>query len=140
MTETNKAGTTPEPRLELIHVHHTETGFSAGAATLTALARWIQEAVDRYNAAAEPADGEVDAIENPLSHFLEDERTQMVRPAGRMELVELLQAMGRNETAGPGETDDLAPDRLRRLAGELATTIRCLHHVRENDYVLFVIE
>ena len=139
MTETN-APNEPTPQLELIHVHHTETGFGADHATLTALARWIQQEVDTHNATAEPVPGEVDAIENPLRHLLDDERTQMVRPAGRIELVEMLYRMGRNETAGPSGTGDADPDELRRLAGELATTIRCLHHVRENDYVLFVVE
>lgn len=75
-----------------------------------------------------------------MRHLLDDERTQMVRPAGRLELVEMLYAMSRNETAGPAETGEADADRLRRLAGELATTIRCFHHVRENDYVLFVVE
>ena len=107
---------------------------------LTALAGWIQQEVDTHNATAEPAPREVDAIENPLRHLLDDERTQMVRPAGRTELVGLLQAMSRNETAGPAETGDADPDELLRLAGELATTIRCFHHVRENDYVLFLVE
>lgn len=139
MTDSNPPRT-PEPHLELIRVHHTETGFRAEHATLMALAGWIQQEVDGYNAAAEPADGEVDAIENPLRHLLDDERTQMVRPAGRLELVEMLYAMSRNETAGLAETGEADAVRLRRLAGELATTIRCFHHVRENDYVLFVVE
>lgn len=139
MTDSNPPRT-PEPHLELIHVHHTDTGLRAEHATLMALAGWIQQQVDGYNAAAEPARGEVDAIENPLRHLLDDERTQMVRPAGRLELVEMLYAMSRNETAGPAETGEADADRLRRLAGELATTIRCFHHVRENDYVLFVVE
>lgn len=139
MTNSNTP-TTPEPHLELIHVHHTETGFAAEHATLTALAGWIQQEVDTQNAIADPAPGEIDAVENPLHHLLEDERTQMVRPAGRMELVELLYAMSRSETAGPDEPDDTAAEHLRKLAGELTTTIRCLHHIRENDYLLFVIE
>ena len=139
MTDDNTTSR-PEPHLELIHVHHTETGLSANHATLTALARWIQQEVDTHNATAEPAPGEIDAIENPLRHLLDDERTQMVRPAGRLELVEMLYRMSTNETAGPAETGEADADRLRRLAGELATTIRCFHHVRENDYVLFVVE
>lgn len=139
MTETN-APNEPEPQLELIHVHHTETGLAATHAALTALAGWIQQEVDTYNAGAEPAPGEVDAVENPLRHLLDDERTQMVRPAGRIELVEMLYRMNRNQTAGPTETGEADADSLRRLAGELATTIRCFHHVREDDYVLFVIE
>ena len=139
MPDDNTPGT-PEPHLELIHVHHTETGLRAGEATLTALACWIQQEVDKYNAAAEPADGEVDAIENPLRHFFDGERTQMVRPAGRMVLVDLLYTMSRMETAGPDVHHEWAGERIRRLAGELATTIRCLHHVRENDYLLFVVE
>ena len=139
MTETS-APNTPEPQLELIHVHHTETGLAATHATLTALAGWIQQEVDTHNATAEPAPGEVDAIENPLRHLLDDERTQTVRPAGRMELVEMLYAMSRDETAGPADPGGADPDELRQLGGELATTIRCLHHVRENDYVLFVVE
>ena len=80
----------PEPHLELIHVHHTETGLTATHAELTALAGWIQHEVDAYNAATEPAPGEIDAVENPLRHLLDDDRMQMVRPAGRMELIELL--------------------------------------------------
>ena len=139
MTDDNTASR-PEPHLELIHVHHTETGFSADHATLTALARWIQQEVDTHNATVEPAPGEIDAIENPLRHLLDDERTQMVRPAGRIELVEMLYRMSTNETAGPAETGEADADRLRRLAGEFATTIRCFHYVRENDYVLFVVE
>ena len=139
MTDSNPPRT-PKPHLELIHLHHTETGFGAEHATLMTLASWIQQEVDRYNAAAEPADGEVDAIENPLRHLLDDERTQMVRPAGRIELVEMLYAMSRNETAGPAETGEADAVRLRRLAGELATTIRSFHYVRENDYILFVVE
>ena len=107
---------------------------------MTELALWLEEEIDAVNAAAEPAPGEIDAIENPLRHLLDDERTQMVRPAGRLELVELLYAMSRNETSKPDGAGDAAGDEVRRLAGELATTIRCLHHVREDDYVLFVIE
>ena len=129
-----------ETHLELIHVHHTETGLSGTHKELTALAGWIGQKVDAYNAATRPAEGEVDAVENPLRHVLDDERTQMVRPAGRPELIELLYGMSRNEGADPGQAAGTDPDRLRQLAGELATTIRCLHHVRENDYVLFVIE
>lgn len=130
----------PEPQLELIHVHHTETGLTATHTALTALAGWIQREVDTVNATAEPAPGEVDAVENPLRHLLDDERTQMVRPAGRMHLVNLLYAMSRSETADPAEAAKADTALLRQLAGELATTIRCLHHVREDDYVLFVIE
>ena len=139
MTDINTPGAR-EPHLELIHVHHTETGLAASHATLTALARWIQQEVDTHNATAEPTPGEIDAIENPLRHLLDDERTQMVRPAGRMQLVELLYSMSRNETTGPAGAGDADAARLRRLAGELATTIRCLHHIRENDYILFVVE
>ena len=139
MTETHTADA-PEPHLDLIHVHDTETGLGATHATLTALGRWVQQEVDTHNATAEPAPGELDAVENPLHHLLDDERTQMVRPAGRMNLVELLYAMSRNETAGPAGAGDADATRLRQLASELATTIRCLHHVRENDYILFVIE
>ena len=139
MTDSNTSNG-PAPHLELIHVHHTETGFSADHATLTALGRWIQQEIDTHNAITDPAPGEIDAVENPLHHLLEDERTQMVRPAGRMKLVELLHAMSRNETAGPDEPGEAIAERLRKLAGELATTIRCLHYIRENDYVLFVIE
>lgn len=130
----------PEPQLELIHVHHTETGFGADHPTLMALARWIQREVDNYNATAIPAPGENDAIGNPLHHLLEDDRRQMVRPAGRLQLVELLYAMSTHQTAGPDEPEEWKAARLRSLAGELATIIRCLHHVRENDYVLFEIE
>ncbi|MDE2905519.1 MAG: hypothetical protein OXQ28_05480 [Acidobacteriota bacterium] len=130
----------PEPHLELIHVHHTETGLGATHATLTALAGWIQKEVDACNATAKPAPGELDAVENPLRHLLDDERTQMVRPAGRMELVKLLYAMSRTRIAGPAGAAEADASLLRRLAGELATTIRCLHHIRENDYILFVIE
>ena len=126
--------------LELIHVHHTETGLSGTHAELTALAGWIGQEVEAYNAGTSPAAGEIDAVENPLRHLLDDDRTQMVRPAGRRQLVELLYDMSRDESADPGEAGGADPDRLRELAGELATTIRCLHHVRENDYVLFVIE
>lgn len=139
MTEPNAANE-PEPHLELIHVHHTETGLTATHTELTALAGWIQQEVDRYNGSTEPAPGEVDAVENPLRHLLEDERTQMVRPAGRLQLVNLLYAMSRTEIAGPAGASKADAARLRRLAGELATTIRCLHHVRDDDYVLFVIE
>ena len=138
MTDTTSAAER-EPRLELIHVHYTETGLSATHAELTALGGWIQEEVDAYNAAAEPAPGEIDAIENPLHHLLEDDRTQMVRPSGRMELIELLYAMS-NEGSRPTGADDTKTDRLRWLARELAATLRCLHRVREDDYVLFVIE
>ena len=130
----------PEPHLELIHVHHTETGLTATHAELTALAGWIQHEVDRHNASTEPAPGELDAVENPLHHLLEDERTQTVRPAGRIELIDLLYAMSNSETAGPAGSSTRDAARLRWLARELAATIRCLHHVRENDYVLFVIE
>ena len=136
----SKPPRTPERQFQLIHVQHTETGFRAEQTTVTALAGWIQQEVDRYNAAAEPADGEVDAIENPLHYLLGDERTQMVRPAGRIELIGMLYAMSRNKTAGPAETGAAEADRLRQLAGELATTIRALHHVRENDHILFVVE
>ena len=129
-----------EAHLELIHVHHTETGLSGTHEELTALAGWIGQEVDKYNAATEPSVGEVDAVENPLRHLLDDDRTQMVRPAGRLQLIELLYDMSSNDGADPGKADGLDPNRLRNLAGELATTIRCLHHVRENDYVLFVIE
>ncbi len=75
-----------------------------------------------------------------MRHLLDDERTQMVRPAGRMELVKLLYAMSRTRIAGPAGAAEADASLLRRLAGELATTIRCLHHIRENDYILFVIE
>ena len=139
MTDTNTPDT-PEPHLELIHVHHTETGFGATHATLTALARWIQREVDTRNATAEPAPGELDALENPLRHLLDDERTQMVRPAGRLALVDLLYTMSEGKTADPASTSEADAARLRRLAGQLATTVRCLHHVRENDYILFVVE
>ena len=139
MTDSNPPAT-PEPHLELIHVHHTETGFSAEYTTLMALAGWIQQEVDRYNGVAEPAAGEVDAVDNPLRHLLGDERTQMVRPAGRIKLIRMLYAMSRNETAGPAETSEADAERLHQLAGELATTIRSLHYVRENDYILFVVE
>ena len=138
MTDSNTAGTA-DPHLELIHVHHTETGLAATHGTLMALAKWIQEKVDSYNAGAEPADGEVDAVENPLSHLLDDERTQMVRPAGRTELIRLLYAMG-NDVASPSDAGTATASRLQQLAAELATTIRCLHGVREDDYILFVIE
>ena len=130
----------PEPQLELIHVHHTETGLAATHAELMALATWIQAEVDTYNAATEPAHGEVDAVENPLRHLLDDDRMQMVRPAGRMELIELLYAMSSSESTEPAEAGNAQTDRLRWLVRELAATIRCLHHVREDDYVLFVIE
>lgn len=126
--------------VELLHVHYTETGFGATHATLTALARWIQQEVDAYNTTAEPAPGELDAVENPLHHLLEDDTTQTVRPGGRLQLVELLYAMSRNDTAAPADPGGANPDELQQLAGELATTIRCLHHVRENDYILFVVE
>jgi len=139
MTDSNTAGTA-DPHLELIHVHHTETGLAATHGTLMALAKWIQQKVDSYNAGAEAADGEVDAIENPLSHLLDDERTQMVRPAGRSELIRLLYAMGSNDVAGPSDADTATASHLRQLAAQLATTIRCLHGVREHDYILFVIE
>ena len=133
--------TPPEGKLELTHVHHTDTGLTATHATLMALAGWIQQVVDRWNAMAEPADGEVDAIENPLAHLLQDDRTQMVRPAGRLQLINMLYEM-RDKTTGddPVDVGDTNAEDLRRLAGELATTLRCLHHVRENDYVLLVIE
>ena len=130
----------PEPHLELIHVHHTETGLTATHAELTALAGWIQHEVDAYNAATEPAPGEIDAVENPLRHLVDDDRMQMVRPAGRMELIELLYAMSISESTEPAEASKAETDRLRWLVRELAATIRCLHHVRENDYVLFVVE
>ena len=130
----------PEPQLELIHVHHTETGLAATHAELMALATWIQAEVDTYNAATEPAPGEIDAVENPLRHLLDDDRMQMVRPAGRMELIELLYAMSSSESTEPTEASNAQTDRLRWLVRELAATIRCLHHVREDDYVLFVIE
>lgn len=139
MTDTT-AASAPEPHLELIHVHHTETGLAATHATLTALTRWIQREVDTRNATAKPAPGEVDAVENPLRHLLDDERTQMVRPAGRLKLVDLLYTMSEGKTADPARASDADAAHLRQLAGELATTIRCLHHVRENDYILFVIE
>ncbi len=139
MTDANAANE-PEPHLELVHVHHTETGLTATHTELTALAGWIQQEVDRYNGSAEPALGEIDAVENPLRHLLDDERTQMVRPAGRLQLVNLLYAMSTTEIAGPAGASEADTARLRRLAGELATTIRCLHYVRENDYVLFVVE
>lgn len=139
MTESNTPNA-PEPHLELIHVHHTETGFGATHATLRALTRWIEQEVHAYNKTAEPAPGELDAVENPLHHLLDDERTQTVRPGGRIELIQLLQAMSRTEIPGPAGASDTEAALLRRLAGELATTIRCLHHVRENDYILFVIE
>jgi hypothetical protein len=48
--------------------------------------------------------------------------------------------MSRNKTAGPAETSETDADRLRELAGELATTIRCLHYVRKDDYILFTVE
>jgi len=114
----------PEPHLELIHVHHTETGLTATHAELTALAGWIQHEVDTYNATTKAAPGEVDAVENPLRHLLDDERTQMVRPAGRLQLVNLLYAMSRTEIPGPTGASEANAARLRRLAGELATTLR----------------
>ena len=139
MTDENTASA-PEPQLELIHVHHTETGLAATHAELTALAGWIQREVDAYNAATEPAPGEIDAVENPLRHLLHDEHMQMVRHAGRMELVELLYAMSGSKNAEPADASKSETDRLRWLVRELAATIRCLHHVREDDYVLLVIE
>ena len=139
MSDSN-APATPEPELGLTHVHHTDTGLTAPHATLTALADWIGQEVDRYNDHAEAAEGEAKEIENPLRHLVVDDRTQMVQPAGRIELVELLYAMSRDETAGPDGAGDSETGPLRRLAGELATTIRTLHHVREDDYILFVLE
>lgn len=139
MTESNTAGTR-EPHLEVTHVQHTDTGITATHTALTALAGWIQKVVDTYNDENEPTPGEVNAVENPLHDLLHDSRTQMIRPGGRLALIELLYAMSRKETAGPAGSSDADAGHLRRLAGELATTIRCLHHIREDDHVLLVVE
>lgn len=139
MTDMNTPGA-PGPHLELIHVHHTGTGLRATHTMLMALAGWIQQKVDTVNASTEPAPGKVDAVENPLHYLLNDERTQMVRPAGRMYIINLLYGMSQNDTPGPAGATDAEAAHLRRLAGELATTIRCLHHIRENDDILFVID
>ena len=139
MNDTTTPGAA-EGHLELIHVHYTPTGLRAKHTTLMGLGRWIQQKLDKINNATAPMPGETDAVENPLGHLLNGEKAQVVRPAGRSYLINLLYGMSKNETPEGAEPDAPETIHLRQLAGELATTIRCLHQVRENDCILFVID